>query len=479
MAPPTLPHIVLIVMDSASAMRLSAYGHHRDTSPGLRRLASQGVLYRHCFAPAIWTIPSHVSLFTGLYPGEHGCNYGHSVLPPDFYTLPEILREAGYRTVAISSNLAISPPFRFNRGFDEYYGMDDFFNSPPYYATQTAIKAHHRRSKSEISRLIYVFKKSMEDQNYLYPFHNLYNRFYKKYVSNVIRSSSYATERTLTTFKKIFTNHKETPLFLFINFMETHYNYNPPARYNDIIKISRWQKRKISRLNWKDFYLRNGFSQEETETLRLLYEQEIAYLDDRLAHLWDTLAALEVLNHTILIITADHGECLGEHHLWGHEFGVYNELIHIPLIIKYPPAMGKSGECRRLVQLNDIYATLAEVTDSAFPVPESSWSLFGPPRDYAWCDLSVLPFKPEYFQRRDPGFVPWETMLPCWAVIDADLRKLIRWADGRRELYDLKTDYAEERNLAADPAYRQVAAALEQRLLDFLQMERDPGGTAS
>ncbi|MBM4294151.1 MAG: hypothetical protein FJ126_04510 [Deltaproteobacteria bacterium] len=464
MRPAFLPHIVLIVMDSASARRFSLYGHIRDTSPGMRRIADAGVLYRHCFTPAIWTIPSHVSLFTGLYPKDHGCNLIHHVLPDYYYTLPEILQEVGYRTVVISSNMLISPAFQFNRGFSEYYGMDNLINSPRYYQALAAFKAFKKTTSSELKRFLFVIKDSWKNLHF-FPLQDLINKVHKKYWRDVIKSSSYATERTVRYFREIFSNCPDNrPIFLFINFMETHYDFNPPPGYNNIIKISRRQKKKIARLNWKDFYLRNGFSPEEVELSRLLYDQEVAYLDDRIFQLYSFLGDLGLLDNTLFIVTADHGEFLGEHGLWGHEFGVYNELIHVPLVIKFPASLEKKGVSANLVQLNDLFATIAEITDFPYPVPESSFSLLGPPRDFALTDLSVLPYEPYKFKEMAPQFEPWPEMQPCWAFIDSQLHKLILWADGRQELYNLQEDFGEQHNLRDQADFRMKAEEMEQRL---------------
>jgi arylsulfatase A-like enzyme len=463
-----LPHIVLIVMDSASAKRFSLYGHRRDTSPGLRRIAEAGVLYRYCFTPAIWTIPSHVSLFTGLYPHDHGCNLIHHVLPDYYYTLPEILQEVGYRTVVISSNMLISPAFQFNRGFSEYYGMDNLINSSRYYQALAAFKAFKKTTSSELKRFLFIIKDSIKNSHF-FPLQDLINKVHKKYLRDVIKSSSYATERTGRYFRQIFSHRPDDrPIFLFINFMETHYDFNPPRRYNNIIKIGRRQKKKIARLNWKDFYLRNGFSPEEVELSRLLYDQEVAYLDDRIFQLYTFLEQQGLLDNTLFIVTADHGEFLGEHGLWGHEFGVYNELINIPLVIKYPASFNQKGISTNLAQLNDLFATIAEITDFPYPVPEKSYSLLGPPRDFALTDASVLPYEPRKFKEMAPQFEPWPQMQPCWAFIDSHLRKLILWADGRRELYDLKEDYEEQHNLADHPASQVQAEDMRQRLASLM-----------
>ena len=285
-------------------------------------------------------------------------------------------------------------------------------------------------------------------------------------MKNIIKSSNHSTERSLRIAKKLFTKYgHRQPLFLFINFMETHYDYNPPKNYHNIIKIDERKKKEILKLRWTDFYVGRGFTPEVIETKRLLYDQEVAYLDDRLADLYAFLEAQGLLDNTLLAITADHGECLGEHDLWGHAFGLYNELVHIPLLVKYPARRGLKGESADIVQLHDLFATVGEITDFPYPVPDSSRSLLDPSRQYALMEKCYLQYDPARLRQWVPDYEPRETMQTCAAIIDRELNKLILWADGRGELYDLKKDYAEENNLISHPDYQDLAQNLKQQLL--------------
>ena len=463
MASKSLPHIILLLLDTASAKRFSLYGHHRDTTPRLGQLAAEAMLYRHCFAPAQWTIPSHISLFTGLYPGEHGCKGGG--LPPDFLVLPEVLQEMGYHTAAISSNLIVSRSHGFDRGFDEFHEMENLVNSGKFIQAADAFKEFKTAHKGEWARFAFLARYAFNNNYYLYPVHSLFNKIYRKYYPNVVESSSRATERSFKIARRILKRNRDTkPVFMFINLMEPHWKYNPPPQYNNIIKLDPRQREEILKLEWYEYYHENGFSPEQIETLDLLYDQELAYLDQMI---WDFHRFLQdrgFLDQTLLIITADHGECLGEHGLWGHGFSLYNELIHIPLMVKYPAPYDFRGESRQVVQLHDLFATLAELAGAPYPVPDSSRSLLGPPRDFALAESYRWPEDVYIFKRKRIDLTPTPVMQPCRALIDRDLNKLILYADGRQELYDLKVDYNEQHNRLGDPKYQEVARSLSRRL---------------
>ena len=99
-----LPDIVLIIMDTAAAKHFSFYGHHKRISPYLDRIAEESMIYRRCFSPAHWTIPSYTSLFTGLYPSEYGIKTNFALMDNRCYFLAEILKSSGYKTFGISGN---------------------------------------------------------------------------------------------------------------------------------------------------------------------------------------------------------------------------------------------------------------------------------------------------------------------------------------------------------------------------------------
>jgi len=432
-------------MDTVAAKRCSVYGHPRPTTPGLERLAGEGVLYRHCFVPASWTLPSHVSLFSGLYPYEHGCNARSDALfPGNYHVLAETLRQSGYRTVGISSNLLMSRDFKIDYGFDEFYEMRTLFNAKPFVELRANIRNYRKyHSKNFVDEFFFIVKESLNNNYYSYPLKHLLDKIYRKSWGDILKKSAPSTERALRLTRKTISKYHQTPTFIFVNFMEAHSSYNPPAKYKNLVN-------------------KNNTAGDIAE---LLYEQEIAYLDDRLWDLYSFLKELGQADNTLFIVTSDHGEGFGEHGLWGHIFGAYNELVHIPLIVKYPASFGVKGESAGLVQLHDLYATLLEVAGAPWPAPDSSRSLLSATRTWALVENLETAFAiPRIMAKKGPNSRVPEFLQPCLALVDQDLHKLIYWADGRRELYDLKQDYGETANLWQHPAYRSTAQDLERKM---------------
>jgi arylsulfatase A-like enzyme len=453
-----LPHIILIVMDTAGAKRCSVYGHHRDTTPGFREMSREATLYSHCFAPAPWTLPSHASLFSGLYASEHGCDEKNFYLSENYHCLSEMLQKLGYRTVTISSNRLLN----LNRGFDKYYGMDSLVHSEIYRTGRQEFKKLKQETKNELARFLFFFKYAVKNNYYSFPLLHFLDHIYRRTRGNITQASHYATERSLRMAKKMLKdNGNRQPLFIFINFMETHWRYNPPKSYQHLLAdMPRDLKETLIAKDILDFYVA-AQPLEHVRQLPLLYEQGLYYLDDLLLDFYHFLGKSGLKDDTLLIITSDHGECFGEHGLWGHFFGVYNELVHIPLLVKYPARYEKVGESRRLVQLHDLMATILEITQTPLPLPESSHSLLDAPRDFAFTEHLSTSLGLQACRRRIKDFHPTPRMQPCRAAITAELAKLIEWADGRLELYDLQTDYDEAHNLVNSEAGQRQAQELK------------------
>jgi arylsulfatase A-like enzyme len=456
-----LPNIIIIVMDTAAAKYCSTYGHQLDTTPGLSRIAAEGTLYRHSFAPSTWTVPSHASLFSGLYPSEHGIDGKTLAIPEVFYTLPEVLQQLGYRTAAISCNGLAN----FMRGFDVFYEMDTLFKSENYHQDRFALRALHLTSDSELTRLRHTLEYIVEHKSFSFPVKNVIDRLFKKHFTNLYYRTWSATIRSLNVAKYLFHKYKgKKPLFIFMNLMESHWKYNPPLNYNNIVNTSAEERKKLLNYDVMDFYIK-GIPPDSMEKIYLLYQQALYFLDEKLYEFYQYLIRSGVGDRTMFVATSDHGEALGERGVWGHLFGVYNETMHIPLVVKYPAGVREPGEDGRLAQLNDLFATILELVGVPLPLPESSSSLLGPPREYAFAEHYRI-VGLEAIKMRVPDYPPTPYMLPSRTVISDELVKLIEWSDGRLELYDLKRDWHETQDLAGRPEHAARLRHLSQVLTE-------------
>jgi arylsulfatase A-like enzyme len=454
-----LPNIILIVMDTVGAKHCSLYGYHRKTTPHMERIAEESRVYCRCFSPAPWTPPSHASLFTGLYPSQHGTYGSNLSLDQNLYSLPEILKNMGYKTYAITSNGLVSEFLGFGRGFDKFYEMRNLFNFNSYNSSHVLNKIQKGRNRKEKIKLVFTWLNDSKDFSTFSKLiaDKIYGHFRK-----IGRNATFATLRTYNFAEKIIREESSNsqPFFLFINFMQAHMKYNPPTEVRErFIKKNKEFDKKHKMDHPCQFYL-NGWSDEYVRYLEGLYDEELLFLDKII---WDIFQLKD--ENTIFVITGDHGEMFGEHGLIQHLFGLYNELIHVPLIIKFPGE--KPAFISDLVQTNDLFATLSEVVSAPFPVPLSSKSLiasnkrqiaisqFVDPRPRL---ITLLRYSPHFELSKLPFIYPEISM------INEDMWKIIRKTNGVWEVYDLKSDLNEVDNLIEQQAYQQKIRKLQDTL---------------
>ncbi|MFN3740904.1 MAG: sulfatase, partial [Thermodesulfovibrionales bacterium] len=376
-----LPNIVLIVCDTLGAKHMSLYGYHRKTTPMLERLVEEEgfIVYKNCFATAPWTIPSHASLFTGLYPINHG-TFGADVedyfLDKNLFTLPEVLKSSGYKTIGISNNYLIGHYFGFSKGFDEFIEMDR-----PFLFKDELIVPERKK----FDKLKFVVEKLLSKGYTKKAAAKLINALYRRAFGTVNINSYPYTVKTLKLFsKRVKTlQNSVSPFFLFVNLMETHDLYKPPLDFQG--RFVKCEKAFINKQpTWMNYYT-TGFSEATIDKLTGLYDEEVLTLDYILGCMYAELKKSAILDNTLFIITSDHGEALGEKKHFGHMFSMYNETLHIPLIVRFPEGwVNDKGENCDLVQLHDIYATILENIDCCMPAPSDSVSLLSSTkREYA------------------------------------------------------------------------------------------------
>ncbi len=478
-----LPNLVLLVLDTTGARHLSLYGYPRSTTPNLERLARECRVYRRCFAPGCWTVPSHASMFTGLYPSQHGACEGSFLLGDNVQHLTSAVKMAGYRTVGISCNGLVSPATGLCGDFDEFYdfGEEDLvrFVGAPDRQGAGGREDLRKRLKQAVNlwESAAIGLKYLQETGGLRPlagtFWTLLKRLLRETLrpSPLVKSSGYS-EKTVTLVRRLladFAREPQRPFFLFINLMEAHQAYRPPLKWR---RFSRWRNRA-----WVDpqrFYLRAPGPDTDRilETYRNLYDDEIRYQDDVVSRLWQALQASPGWENTAVIITADHGEHLGEKGHFTHILSLYNELLWVPLLIRYPRGLEQTGWDERLVSLNDIYPTVLDLLGSPLPRPHTCYSLLEEPqREIALAQLIYPEMNHWQLQARQSGSrrTGGSFSAPRFAVFLANGLKIIERQDGELEIYDLQASMAEEEDLR--PRLAPEAVARFKEMVGVLQQE--------
>jgi arylsulfatase A-like enzyme len=407
--------VLLIVMDTVRADRLGANGYPRPTSPELDAFAREAIRFETFQAPAPWTLPSHASLFTGLYPMAHGATQERLRLERRFATLAERLRDAGYRTFAASANPIVGPDSGLDQGFARF------------------VEAWRAGDPAE------------------HPVSSAFERF-------------------------LASADPGRPYFAFLNYMEAHSPYTPPPALQQ--RFARQPVRpmvadRVGRRPWASWYLDGPYPESERALLSDLYDAEIAQLSAELGRLLGVLRRDPRWPDTLVAVTSDHGEHFGEHDRIEHMFSLYEPVLRVPLLLRLPGG-ARAGEVEtRPGQLTDLAATLlaASGLDASSLSPQAV-DLLAPG---ARREELVAEY---YFPRQVLGLLsPGELVraqriaphLRRLRAIRRGDRKLVWGSDGRHELYDLRSDPGETRDLLAGGGDGGEARALDELLAATLE----------
>lgn len=452
-------NIIIIVMDTANFSSVADVRESTDTA--LSQVADRGTEYTRAFTASSWSLPSHASLFTGTYPSKHGAHAGYKNLENPTPYLPEILRERGYETVAVSNNTWISEEFGFGEGFDTFYKTWQYVQSDTDLGEIARTKEGREKLRSVVSRL--------REGN---PLVNAINAVYGQYIRKQEDDGAKQTNKWLEQWLR--QRNESRPFFLFINYLEPHLEYRPPERVAEQFlpsDVSYEEAMNVPQDAWRYIAGKIDLSDRDFEVLRALYRAEIAYLDMRIGELKQQLVEAGEWENTIFVVTGDHGENIGDHGLMDHQYCLYDTLLHVPLIID-GGSFSRGGETDRLVQLVDLAPTLLKAIDVPLSsIPEFQGSSFHPnsntqPRERIFAEyLSPQPSM-EALEKR-VGLVPESVY-----QYDRSLRairtgeyKFIRGSDGSRELYNVTVDPGEKRNIADEKS--EITTELDKQLTDW------------
>jgi len=444
------PNVLWVVWDTVRAQNMSVYGYERPTTPHLEEWAQGARVFENAVSAASITTTSHASMFTGLLPFEHAVGNGHSRLAPSFQTVAEVLSGAGYRTYLFSANPYLGPETALDRGFQ----VSERPTSPPF---ERDFARHREQKVRDYLRA----GRAAEDFRFL------------------AASGSLAQDGLLAWLER---SAGDAPFFAVLNYMEAHLPLAPERRFRERFMTPEQVKRSLeSPLHglpvWTFTTGVAELSEDEIEIARRVYDAAIAELDELFRDLLVELEQRDLLDDTLVILTSDHGELLGEHHMWNHQYALYEELLHVPLILHGPGHVTPGRDPRPVMNL-DLFRTVLELAGSEVPGPGARGvSLLAPVASRVRLSEYTHPagLFLELVKRKHPEFDE--------ALFDRSLRALRSgglkyiWAsDGRHELYDLGRDPGEGDDLAA--ARRAQAERLGEELHRLTEAGAAAKGTA-
>lgn len=325
---PARPNILLVMVDALRADHLGCYGYERDTTPFIDQLAATGMRFAEATSSSSWTTPSVMTTMTSLLPRQHTVITTKRTLPPHITTLALELKKRGYHTVAVTVNPCASAKLGFGRGFDVFDDFTILLN-----VELNVFDALGTAEKKSIHRIPTSRKISDLALGYL---------------------------RDAPAGK---------PWFLFLFYFDPHGDYTPPKRYAKMFDPD-YRGPATGRVYGGPAagYTYQYPSPADLNHVIALYDGEIRYTDDEFRRFFRKATdAGKVSDNTVTVITSDHGEEFNEHGGTKHGRTLFEEVVHVPLILHWPRRIAKASVSRRQVGLIDIMPTL--LTAAGQPVP--------------------------------------------------------------------------------------------------------------
>lgn len=397
-------NIILIAIDTLRADHLGCYGYTKGTSPNIDQFAKDSVVFENCFAVGIPTHPAYTTIMTGIHPLIHKivCHAGKVDLSPTITMLSEYLNRYGYVTIAVD-NLATAERIAragwFARGY-RYY-----FSTGGITVISQGVKINAEVVNEAVFEALELALKKDGDKGF----------------------------------------------FMFIHYWDPHAPYLPPRRYiekfyegdpskgdvEDRLKKTLWGRHLLS--GWVGELARSGV--KDKSYIDASYDAEIAYVDEKIGELLARIDELGLTDDTVVMLTADHGESLGEHEIYYDHHGLYEWDVKVPLIIRYPSRIPKGVRVKAMVSHMDITPTLLEL--AGIPIPkEVSGSNLLALLDGKWDGYPML------CMVENTRMTKRALRTERWKLIETLRPDIYGRPAGYIELYDLEKDPKETENIA-------------------------------
>lgn len=401
------PNVVWIVLDSIRADRTGLGSHDRDTTPNLDAIASKadGRGYADCITHGVWSLPSTASLLTGTPPGYHGVGLSNETLPEAVETVPERVADAGYETLGLSMNPWFNASTGLDRGFDQF----SWLNKPGL------LRAAPRRAVLKFLRHVRSHSAGFSLDPNKHCFEYLFNETVKAQLRNATDESS--------------------PVFCYAHYQAAHHPYYPPKGFQDrfasTLDTTPGNAARIAYERTADVHeaIAAGcpFSETEWNAIRGMYDSMVAYADHLVGDLFEFVRE-RLPGETIFVVTADHGEHLGESNLLSHMVTLDDALVRVPMVVH---GFDDLPERLDLVQHSDVMRSILE----AIGVETAGMQAIDPRterRETAFAQRGAKSFSDhrEAVREHDPSFefaTYDESLLQCARTAS---HKFLEWGSG-------------------------------------------------
>jgi arylsulfatase A-like enzyme len=495
------PNIIVLVLDTHRVERMSMYGYQKDTTPALGEFAEGATVFDWAISTAPWTVPSHASMFTGLYPTVHQTTQSFTALPDNIPTLAQLLARNGYETVGFCNNPLVGVLDNgLKRGFNHFYNYSGTIPDTPDFGDASAWQRARRKVTTTLQKATTPIERKFGQSPLLLKlatmplFVPIWSRTFN------FKGDTQRSLRDIADYLRYhFSTHADTPLFMFVNMMETHLPYFPPQntidRWLPYYRKDREARSFLQRFNTESYRwmapMLEPFTEKQQHVLSDMYDAEVAYQDRQLRRVFRALKRSDQLENTMVIVVSDHGESHGEHDFMGHAFVVYNELVRVPMFIRYPAMFEAGARVEHNVSTRRVFHTALE----AVGIPYEKYghtaedlsltrSAEGPDREPGDEVIVSEGFPPQNFisvmEMTNPEAVESFRLHKMRRAIYGDGHKLMTVAGQPDEFFAVRQDPFENDNLLDNPlGLENDIIRLQRRLEDFVILhEAHRDGTA-
>ena len=432
------PNVLLVTIETLRADHVGSYGYSRNTTPNLDRLAAEGARFATTIAQAPFTLPSVTSLMTGRTPPHHGVRNHPATLATEIETLAERFHEAGYQTAAMTRHTWLRRNSGLDQGFDAYHNNKFAAGLDARSLSLAATDWLEARDPEKPFFLWLHFLDPHLPYTPAYPYAVLFHEAYA--ADGRVKHLRAMMELDRASYQP--TPYADISGGPYYDLVFPYY-----AKNSILLDLAFWRRSRGS-----IFFDDGSYRENDVREVRDLYDGAIAYTDDNLARILNALDALELEASTVVAVTADHGEALGEHGLsFTHDFVLYDEVLRVPLVIRYPGVIEPGTEIEQQVRLMDVGPTLLELAELD-PFDGVEATSLAP-----LLEGGSLPFLSAFAEsapkRRmfpEQERIYFEGIRGKWRSLRTERWKLIKipHPDGDRyELYDIVSDPEESRNL--------------------------------
>ncbi|MFH5798940.1 sulfatase [Haladaptatus sp. CMAA 1911] len=438
-------NVIIIVVDALRASDVGCYGRKENTTPNIDDLAADSFVFENAFSQSNYTDVCLSSIFSGKAPREHGVtHHGTAHTEENLKRLQQ-------------QNTKFLPEFLSDEGF-ETIGMDWMGRWHQWGYDEYGIKSTKNESKNiSADDLLDKFKDlAMELPDPIYKY--VATKYWQR--TGISDSIINCEDLTDLSIKKI---EKTTePFFMFMHYWDVHPPYLPPKEYEDKFTYDGRNKHLSSYFNPDAKGPRSAeykaYATGKHQTVadsKIAYDGALAWVDEQIGRMYDTLEKEGIADETMLIITADHGHNFGEHNIFSDNCSLYDTSIHIPLIIDDPTQPGKRID--RLVQHTDLLPTVLDFADIEIPDDIRGGSLPETEREYVFSE--AIEHRMRTIRTKE-----WKLIVPE----KTEYLQQQYWYDGNGvvELYDIQNDPDESRNVASEN--RDVVRILTRKLEEEL-----------